>query len=82
MAAVAFGGVAIASIWTASNASTEATRIANDRFKFKVSQAQFAICQRLAAYQEVLRGGVGFFAATDNQVTRAAWHTCVNTGHR
>jgi signal transduction histidine kinase/DNA-binding NarL/FixJ family response regulator len=79
MAAVAFAGLATASIWTASNASTEATRIANDRFKFKVSQAQFAIHQRLAAYQEVLRGGVGLFAATDNQVTRAAWHTYVNT---
>src|SRR6185312_15091500 len=26
-----------------------------------------------------LRGGVGLFAATDNQVTRAAWHTYVNT---
>jgi len=79
LAVVAFAGLATVSIWMASNVSTESTRIANDRFKFKVSQAQFAIRQRLAAYQGVLRGAVGLFAATNNQVTRAAWHTYVNT---
>ena len=79
LAAVALAILATASVWMASNASIEAARIANDRFKFKVSQAQFAIREKLTAYQEVLRGGVGLFAATGNQVTRAAWHAYVNT---
>jgi len=79
LAALAFVVLATMSFWMASNASTESARIANDQFKFKFSRAQFAIRQRLTAYQEVLRGGVGLFAATDNQVTRAAWHTYVNT---
>ena len=75
----AFAGLALASIWVASSASSEAARIANERFKFKVSEAQFAIDQRLIAYQQVLRGGVGLFAATGNQVTREAWRAYVDT---
>lgn len=78
MAAVAFAGLAIVSVWVSSNTSTETFRIANERFKFKVSEAQFAIHQRLLAYEQVLRGGVGLFVATRNKVTREEWRTYVN----
>lgn len=79
MAAAAFAGIATMSTWMASHTSTESTRIANERFGFNVSEAQVAIRQRLMAYQQVLRGGVGLFAATGNQVTREEWRAYVNT---
>ncbi|MGY4174900.1 diguanylate cyclase (GGDEF)-like protein/PAS domain S-box-containing protein [Bradyrhizobium sp. USDA 4518] len=79
LAVGAFTGIAIASIWMAAHTSTESARIANERFKFNVSEAQFAIRQRLIAYRQVLRGGVGLFAATGNRVSREQWRTYVGT---
>ncbi|WP_407166015.1 CHASE domain-containing protein [Bradyrhizobium sp. ORS 111] len=79
IAAAAFAGIATASTWMAANSSSDSARIANERFKFSISEAQFAIRQRLLAYQQVLRGGVGLFAATGNRVTREEWRTYVNT---
>lgn len=60
------------------NASDEVMRIAREQFAFKISETQFAIQQRLLAYEQVLRGGVGLFAASDN-VTRDEWRTYVRT---
>lgn len=79
LVAGAFAGLATASVWVASSESTEAFRIARERFYFKISEAQFAIQQRLLAYEQVLRGGVGLFAAMGNNVTREEWRAYVNT---
>ena len=79
LAVAALACLAMVSFWMSSNASTKAAQVANDRLKFNFSEAQFAIGQRLTAYQEVLRGRVGLFAATGNYVRRTAWHSYVNT---
>lgn len=62
--------------WMWSNATADATRAARERFDFKVSEARFAIDQRLLAYEHVLRGAVGLFAASE-KVTRSEWQTYV-----
>lgn len=59
------------------NASKESMHDATERFEFKVNETRFAIEQRLLAYEQVLRGGIGLFAASD-VVTRDEWHTYVS----
>ncbi|MDP3795896.1 MAG: CHASE domain-containing protein [Polaromonas sp.] len=58
------------------SAVTETEQIAHERFDFKVAEARFAIEQRLLAYEQVQRGGVALFAAS-NEVTRDQWRTYV-----
>lgn len=60
------------------NSATESTQIARERFDFKLAEAQVATQQRLLAYEQVLRGAVGLFAASED-VTRDAWATYVRT---
>lgn len=79
MATVAFVGLAIGSMWVASVASTETLKIRNERFQVAITEAKFAIQQRLLVYEQVLRGGVGLFAATDNNVTREEWRAYVDS---
>jgi signal transduction histidine kinase len=64
-------------LWMWWNALAEVTQLARERFEFRVSEIQFATEQRLLAYEHVLRGGVGLFAAIDT-VTRDEWHTYVH----
>lgn len=59
------------------SASADARRVAGERFAFKAAEAQYAIKQRLLAYEQVLRGGVALFSATDFTVTREMWHIYV-----
>lgn len=63
--------------WAWWNASKESMQDATERFEFKVNETRFAIEQRLLAYEQVLRGGIGLFAASD-VVTRDEWHTYVS----
>ena len=49
---------------------------ARDRFEFEVQKASFAIAQRMQGYEQVLRGGVGLFKASE-KVTRDDWHDYV-----
>lgn len=58
--------------------SAEILRVSQERFDFKLTEAQFAIQQRLLAYEQILRGGVALFAASEH-VTRADWHDYVRT---
>lgn len=60
-------------LWIWSNAKREATWAARQAFDFRVSQARFSVQQRLAAYEQALRGGVGLFQAHD-VVDREGWH--------
>ena len=63
-------------LWLWRGAAAETTRIARDRFDFKLTEGRFAIQQRLLAYEQILRGGVGMFA-TGRGVTRSAWRDYV-----
>lgn len=62
--------------WLWRDAADEGSRIGRQRFDFKASEVQFAIEQRLLAYEQVLRGGTALFAASD-EVSRAEWRAYV-----
>ncbi|MBF0626310.1 MAG: CHASE domain-containing protein, partial [Magnetococcales bacterium] len=62
--------------WHVSNLSQE--KRTRDRFDFKVEEARLAIQKRMREYEQVLRGGVGLFRASD-QVTRQDWQRYVET---
>ena len=62
--------------WTISNAYVESR--AQDRMQFEVDKAIRAIEKRMEEYEQVLRGGVGLFKATDN-VSRSMWKEYVST---
>ncbi|MEO4046342.1 CHASE domain-containing protein [Pseudomonas sp. CAU 1711] len=57
-------------------AQREQLAAATERFQFEIREVQFAVEQRLLAYEHVLRGGVGMFAAS-RQVERDEWHRYV-----
>lgn len=69
--------LAAATLWMWRGAVTETHSIAQERFDFKLAEAQFAIQQRLLAYQQILRGGVALFAAR-GQVSRGEWRDYVH----
>jgi len=50
---------------------------AQERFDFRVTSVETALRERFLAYQHLLRGGAGLFAASD-EVTRQAWRTYVD----
>lgn len=78
LGAFTFLALLAATAWAWRMASEDATRVAHERFSFKVSEARFAIDQRLQAYEQVLLGGVGLFAASET-VTREEWRAYVRT---
>ncbi|TLS75955.1 diguanylate cyclase [Mariprofundus erugo] len=51
---------------------------AQDNFNFAVEDARQKIIQRMLEYEQVLRGGVALFEASD-EVTRIDWHNYVST---
>ena len=59
-------------------ANTYVEKRAEERFAFEVKTARAAIIKRMQEYENVLRGGVGLFRASD-EVTRKDWHEYVNT---
>jgi signal transduction histidine kinase len=65
-------------MWFWHSTSVKSREIASERFDFKHTEAEFAIEQRLLAYEQVLRGGVGLFAAR-NEVTRDEWAAYVHS---
>lgn len=50
----------------------------DERFMYRVEQERSAILVRLRAYEQVLRGGAGLFAASP-RIDRAEWHDYVKT---
>jgi signal transduction histidine kinase len=69
--------LAAATLWMWRGAVAETHSIAQERFDFKLAEAQFAIQQRLLAYEQILRGGVALFAAR-GQVSRGEWRDYVH----
>jgi diguanylate cyclase (GGDEF)-like protein/PAS domain S-box-containing protein len=61
--------------WMADRAVTAK---AQERFGFEAMNLAEAIQSRLQAYETILRGGVGFFEAS-NEVTREEWHRYVDS---
>jgi PAS domain S-box-containing protein len=62
--------------WYIADVSVE--RRANDRVDYAVEEARLAIAKRMRDYEQVLRGGVGMFNASD-LVTREDWRRYVET---
>lgn len=52
---------------------------AHERFQFEVIEAEKAIQKRMLEYEQVLRGGVGLFAAVGRMVSRQEWRSYVET---
>lgn len=48
-----------------------------ERFYTRTEEVKYAIARRMLEYESVLRGGIGFFRASDG-VTRKEWFTYVN----
>ncbi|NGO51114.1 CHASE domain-containing protein [Allomesorhizobium camelthorni] len=76
-AGLTFLSLALAAFLLSQSASDKAMQIAHERFEFKASEAQFAIRQRLLAYEQVLRGGSALFEATASRVSRTMWRDYV-----
>ncbi len=57
-------------------ASDSAVNLANDRFQNRMIRIKSAIHDRMLAYEQVLRGGVGLFNAS-KEVSRQEWHEYV-----
>ncbi|MBF0180003.1 MAG: CHASE domain-containing protein [Magnetococcales bacterium] len=62
--------------WHYANLTMEERK--RDTFFFEVEEARLAILKRMREYEQVLRGGVGLFNASQ-EVTRAGWHHYVKT---
>lgn len=58
------------------SARMDAEHRANERFQFRVNEIVMSIKNRMDAYEQVLRGGVALFYASDH-VSRKDWHTYV-----
>jgi len=56
----------------------DAENIANERFQARVLQINAAVQDRMRAYEQVLRGGVGLFSAS-GRVSRKDWHDYVGS---
>jgi len=67
-----------ATLWMGRESSDETARLAQERFSFKVKEAELRIRERLKAYEQVLRGGVGLFAA-NRVVGRDTWRAYVRS---
>lgn len=66
----------VLTLWLWAGASREARDDARRRFDFDVSQARFALEQRLLAYQQVVHAGAALFAATPG-ITSDHWRKYV-----
>jgi PAS domain S-box-containing protein len=64
----------IAWYYTKNNIDAEA----KGRFNFRVNETKFAITQRMLAYEQILRGGLGLFYSS-NEVTREDWKNYINS---
>ncbi len=70
--------VAVAiTLWAWHLAESNLDRIAQDRFDARMTEMSTAIVKRMNAYEQVLRGGVSLFAASE-YVTRDEWRLYVN----
>jgi PAS domain S-box-containing protein len=58
-------------------ADDEARRSARIRFDFRVDEVRSNIEHRMAAYEQVLRGGVGLFASSPLPISRRQWQEYV-----
>lgn len=78
MAAALLGIALSLGLWW--NAEREEYRAANEYFQFEQREVQIAVQQRLLAYEQVLRGAVGLFAASQS-VERGEWRDYVRNLH-
>lgn len=67
-----------ATAWLWHNSRLRAMTSAEARFAFEVMEVESEISERLTAYEQILLGGVGLFAASQ-WVTRNEWHKYVGS---
>jgi signal transduction histidine kinase len=72
--ALAITLVITAGLWWYS--TTEADRRGQERFRLRTEQQMGALVERMANYEQVLKGAAGLFAASDG-VSRDQWHDYV-----
>jgi PAS domain S-box-containing protein len=51
---------------------------ANEHFTFRINEIKYAIKERMTAYEQILRGGLGLFSVSYS-VSRQDWHNYVNS---
>lgn len=66
------GALIVASLLSAGLAHRVLAQNQQARFDYEVRRVEDAVRQRMLAYVQILRGGLGLFAASD-EVTRADW---------
>lgn len=69
----------IATIWIWSAVNTTIHKNAKNKFNLRVEEITNSITERLTAYDQILKGGIGLFAAAKTPVTRDMWKTYVDT---
>ena len=74
---ISFGGIGLALLaWHLSVHSIEDK--AYIRFKYRTEEIKATILDRITIYENVLRGGVGLFASSE-EVTRNEWHDYITS---
>lgn len=73
---ITFAGCAAATAWLWRYTKVVVRQHAETRFDFRVSETTWALQQRMLAYEQVLQGGVGFFAASQS-VDRHEWRAYI-----
>ena len=63
-------------LWAWQLAKTSAEQEARAHFDFRVNEIRMTIRTRMAAYEQILRGAAGLFAASGD-VSRQGWHAYV-----
>jgi PAS domain S-box-containing protein len=67
-----------ATLWGWRLAQESDERVAQERFTFRVNEVRESLHERLLAYEQVLRSGVGLFMAS-RDVSRQEWHLFVES---
>jgi PAS domain S-box-containing protein len=63
-------------LWAWYDALEDVSRLARERFAFRMSEIETAIHDRMLSYEQVLRGGIGLFRAS-REVERDEWSSYV-----
>ncbi|MDX1654169.1 MAG: CHASE domain-containing protein [Candidatus Competibacteraceae bacterium] len=68
----------VITLWATQTARNGLDRVLQERFNFQVTEIRSAITERMQTYQQVLRGAVGLFNASE-QVSREEWRVYVES---
>lgn len=72
---------ALITLWTWHSVKNTTLNDALTRFDFRAEQIRASVAERMVAYEQILLGGAGLFAASPIPVTRDMWRTYVENLH-